>query len=99
MYEENRVALRRPVRWRLLPVALLSGAGGAYLGYRVAPAGDGAQSAAILTLTDGLLRHTSFSTAAPIVATGIAAGSAILAAVAIPVAVLWTLSKIERNKE
>lgn len=84
---------------RRLWLLVLGGAGGTWLGYRLARPGMSAPHEAIVTLAESLVRQSSFSTAAPIVATGLAAFAAITAAVAVPLTVLWALSRMERKDE
>ena len=79
---------------RLKPLAW-GAAGGAGLGFAVGRLFAAPGSAAMVKLAEGLVTQAALSSAAPIIGTAIVGSCSILSAVAVPVTVMWMLSRKE----
>ena len=88
-------ARRKPAD-RIAPVAL-GAAGGAGVGFALGRAAAPAAATAVARMAEGVLGHAAISTAAPIVGTAITGACAILAAVAVPVTVIYMIRREEQN--
>lgn len=88
---------KRNAKARHVPVAL-GLAGGTGIGVFVGRAMSGPGSAAVLKLAETLAMNVTLQTAGPIIGAAIAGSSSILAAIAVPVVVMWALKKEEEDK-
>ena len=89
----KRKAGRKPDA-RLKPLAW-GAAGGAGLGFAAGRLFAAPGSAAMVKLAEGLVTQAALSSAAPIIGTAIIGSCSILSAVAVPVTVMWMLSRKE----
>jgi len=88
---------RRHQASRIAPV--IGAAGGAGVGYALGRAAAPAGATAVARMAEGVLGHAAISTAAPVVGTAITGACAILAAVAVPVTVVWMIRREERQDD
>jgi hypothetical protein len=86
----------RPLRRSILPTAI-AGAGGAGAGYLAGRTAVSATAKAMGTMAEALVRQTTLSTTGPMLASGIMGGAIILAAVLIPLTVVWSIHREERT--
>ena len=79
---------------RTIPV-LAVGTGGAAVGILVGRMAGSSQ--ATVRAVEAVVNIAMMSTAGPVIATGLVAASAVLAAVAVPMTVMWSIKRKERD--